>query len=90
MELILTVICRRTRSMLGTRKFLSTASSTSLSNTRNRFMQDLHDKCASEPGNLQFWTQVQKAGRKMSLISDKEAEEHGGTSPISESKAEKV
>ncbi|KAJ7480055.1 SPOC domain-like protein [Mycena galericulata] len=56
----------------------------------NTFMKDLRDKCASEPGNRQFWEQVQKAGRKMSLISDKEAEEHGGTSSISESKAEKA
>ncbi|KAJ7102505.1 SPOC domain-like protein [Mycena belliarum] len=55
----------------------------------NSFLEDLRDKCASEPGNRQFWTQVQKAGRKMSLISDKEAEENGGTSAISESKAEK-
>ncbi|KAJ7139489.1 SPOC like C-terminal domain-containing protein [Mycena epipterygia] len=55
----------------------------------NSFMEDLHDKCASEPGNRQFWAQVQKAGRKMSLISDKEAEKHGGISTISESKAEK-
>lgn len=53
-------------------------------------MKDLHDKCASEPGNRQFWAQVQKAGRKMSLISDEEADKHGGTSAISESKAEKV
>ncbi|KAJ6569542.1 SPOC like C-terminal domain-containing protein [Mycena capillaripes] len=55
----------------------------------NSFMKDLREKCASEPGNRQFWAQVQKAGRQMSLISDKEAEEHGGTSSISESKAEK-
>lgn len=57
----------------------------------HRFLKDLRDKCASsEPGNPQFWAEVQKAGRKLSLISDKEAEENGGTSAISESKAEKV
>ncbi|KAJ7652019.1 SPOC like C-terminal domain-containing protein [Mycena polygramma] len=56
----------------------------------NTFMKDLRDKCASEPGNRQFWAHVQKAGRKISLISNEEAEEHGGTSSISESKAEKV
>ncbi|KAF7340174.1 SPOC domain-like protein [Mycena venus] len=55
----------------------------------NAFMTDLRDKCASEPGNRQFWSQVQEAGRQMSLISDQEAEENGGTSSISESKAEK-
>ncbi|KAJ7924419.1 SPOC like C-terminal domain-containing protein [Mycena leptocephala] len=55
----------------------------------NTFMKDLRDKCTSEPGNRQFWVQVQEAGRSMSLISDKEAEEHGGTSAIPESKAEK-
>ncbi|KAJ7451138.1 SPOC domain-like protein [Mycena latifolia] len=55
----------------------------------NTFLKDLRDKCTSEPGNRQFWAEVQKAGRKMSLISDKEAGEHGGTSAISESKAEK-
>ncbi|KAJ6498003.1 SPOC domain-like protein [Mycena vitilis] len=55
----------------------------------NTFMKDLRDKCASEPGNRQFWAHVQKAGRKIGLISNEEAEEHGGTSSISESKAEK-
>ncbi|KAJ7674432.1 SPOC like C-terminal domain-containing protein [Mycena rosella] len=55
----------------------------------NTFLQDLREKCVSEPGNRQFWAQVQKAGRTMSLISDTEAEEQGGTSAISESNAEK-
>ncbi|KAJ7771956.1 SPOC like C-terminal domain-containing protein [Mycena maculata] len=56
----------------------------------NTFIKDLRDKCAFEPGNPQFWGEVKKAGRKLSLISDKEAEENGGASSISESKAEKV
>ncbi|KAJ7789458.1 ku80-like protein [Mycena olivaceomarginata] len=46
-------------------------------------------ECTSEPGNAQFWSLVQQAGRKIGLISDVEAEEHGGTSSVSESKAEK-
>lgn len=56
----------------------------------SRFMKDLRKKCTSEPGNAQFWSLVQQAGRKIGLISDVEAEEHGGTSSVSESKAEKV
>ncbi|KAF8171709.1 SPOC like C-terminal domain-containing protein [Mycena galopus ATCC 62051] len=55
----------------------------------NTFMTELRDKCTSKPGNSQFWSQVQDAGRKISLISDEEAEEHGGTSLFSESEAEK-
>ncbi|KAJ7171774.1 SPOC domain-like protein [Mycena crocata] len=55
----------------------------------NTFIKDLRDQCAGEPGNRQFWEQVQKAGRKMSLISDKEAQKHGGTSAISELRAGK-
>ncbi|KAJ7226110.1 SPOC domain-like protein [Mycena pura] len=53
----------------------------------NTFMKDLKDKCTSEPGNRQFWAEVRTVGRPMSLISDKEAEEHGGTSDVSESGA---
>lgn len=75
--------------MHGIRKSLSSDSSCA-NLAYFRFMKDLRDKCTSEPGNRQFWVQVQEAGRSMSLISDKEAEEHGGTSAISESKAEKV
>ncbi|KAF8172182.1 SPOC like C-terminal domain-containing protein [Mycena galopus ATCC 62051] len=55
----------------------------------NTFMTELRDKCTSKLGNSQFWSQVQDAGRKISLISDEEAEEHGGTSLFSESEAEK-
>ncbi|KAJ6519234.1 ku80-like protein [Mycena sanguinolenta] len=54
----------------------------------NTFMQDLRRKCTSEPGNSQFWSEVQEAGRKISLISEEEAEEHGGTSQFSESQAQ--
>ncbi|KAJ6626980.1 ku80-like protein [Mycena sp. CBHHK59/15] len=55
----------------------------------NNFLEGLRDKCLSEPGNRQFWAEVQKLGRPMSLISDREAEKYGGTSDFSESKAEK-
>ncbi|KAF7367429.1 SPOC domain-like protein [Mycena sanguinolenta] len=54
----------------------------------NLFMQNLRRNCTSEPGNSQFWSEVQKAGRKISLISEEEAEEHGGTSQFSESQAQ--
>ncbi|KAJ7151626.1 ku80-like protein [Mycena filopes] len=40
-------------------------------------------------GNHTFWTQVQEKGRPMSLISDREAEEFGGTSEVSEAGAKK-
>lgn len=56
----------------------------------HRFMKDLKDKCTSEPGNRQFWAEIRTIGRRMSLISDKEAEDHGGTSDVSESGALKV
>jgi len=44
----------------------------------------------SQPGNQEFWSQVKGVGRGLSLISDKEAKQHGGTSNISERKAEEV
>ncbi|KAK7064784.1 SPOC domain-like protein [Favolaschia claudopus] len=55
----------------------------------NSFMKDLRDQCLSEPGNKQFWSLIKETGRKISLISAEEAEENGGSSSISESKAEK-
>jgi hypothetical protein len=39
---------------------------------------------------MQFWSQVQKEGRSISLISNVEAAKHGGKSAIPEAKAEKV
>jgi hypothetical protein len=57
---------------------------------KNSFLTSLRQICTSEPGNAGFWSQVQKQGRNMSLISDKEAATHGGKSAISESKAEKA
>ncbi|KAJ7785660.1 SPOC domain-like protein [Mycena metata] len=56
----------------------------------NDFLRDLRTKCtASEPGNRPFWAKVQEVGRPMSLISDREAEEFGGTSEVSEAGAKK-
>ncbi|KAJ7630413.1 SPOC domain-like protein [Roridomyces roridus] len=54
----------------------------------NTFIEELCEKCTSEPGNRQFWDEVRKVGRKLSLISDQEAEENGGTSTVSHAKAD--
>ncbi|RDB29054.1 ATP-dependent DNA helicase II subunit 2 [Hypsizygus marmoreus] len=53
----------------------------------NAFLEELKDKCTSEPGNSEFWSQVKEVGRSLSLISDKEAKKYGGTSDVSEKKA---
>ncbi|KAF7306399.1 Ku domain-containing protein [Mycena indigotica] len=56
----------------------------------NDFMRDLKKTLTkSSPGNKGFWAEIQKVGRPMSLISDKEAEEHGGSSDVSETGAKK-
>ncbi|KAJ7604911.1 SPOC like C-terminal domain-containing protein [Roridomyces roridus] len=39
----------------------------------NTFLKELCAKCTTEPGNCQFWDEVQRVGRKLSLISDQEA-----------------
>jgi ATP-dependent DNA helicase 2 subunit 2 len=46
--------------------------------------------CLLDPGNKEFWVQVQKRGRGMSLISKPEAAKNGGISAIPESDAEEV
>ncbi|KAF8640795.1 hypothetical protein AX17_000444 [Amanita inopinata Kibby_2008] len=56
----------------------------------NAFMKDLKRKCLGQPGNAEFWQEVKKAGRRLSLISDTEADEYGGTSPVSEKEAKLV
>lgn len=56
----------------------------------DRFLQDLREKCESKPGNTEFWSEVQKIGRGISLISDKEAKKYGGASQYSEAQAKKV
>ncbi|KAG6893082.1 hypothetical protein C0992_011317, partial [Termitomyces sp. T32_za158] len=48
------------------------------------FLVELKDKCTSEPGNQEFWSEVKSVGRGLSLISNKEAKQNGGTSKVSE------
>jgi len=56
----------------------------------NAFLKDLRTKClSSEPGNRQFWSEVQKLGTEMGLITNTEAEHYGGESSVSEKEAEK-
>ncbi|CCL99640.1 uncharacterized protein FIBRA_01660 [Fibroporia radiculosa] len=54
----------------------------------NAFLRDLRDACVNEqPGNKEFWTQVQELGRDISLISQPEAAKLGGKSDVSELEA---
>ncbi|KAJ3774869.1 SPOC domain-like protein [Lentinula raphanica] len=54
----------------------------------NTFLPEFKRKCIeSSPGNKEFWSRVQKVGRSLSLISDKEAKKNGGTSTVQESQA---
>uniref|UniRef100_D8QKI4 ATP-dependent DNA helicase II subunit 2 n=1 Tax=Schizophyllum commune (strain H4-8 / FGSC 9210) TaxID=578458 RepID=D8QKI4_SCHCM len=55
----------------------------------NAFMRELKEAC-EDVGVDEFWRGVKEAGRELSLISDKEAEEHGGTSSVSEEEAQRV
>ncbi|KAH7926187.1 SPOC domain-like protein [Leucogyrophana mollusca] len=54
----------------------------------NAFLRDLKESCLSEPGNQEFWSEVQKLGRCISLISGPEAAKLGGISNIPETAAE--
>ncbi|KAF7986188.1 hypothetical protein HWV62_38598 [Athelia sp. TMB] len=54
----------------------------------NDFLRDLKRACLSQHGNQDFWAEVQKQGRGMSLISKPEAAQEGGISAISETVAE--
>ncbi|EGN94086.1 hypothetical protein SERLA73DRAFT_114994 [Serpula lacrymans var. lacrymans S7.3] len=56
----------------------------------NEFLQDLKKSCISYPGNQEFWTQVQKLGRDISLISTSEANKLGGISTVSDTAATEV
>ena len=87
------IIGRKTKLMRGMREprpTVSTFISPNLLLCEIRSLQDLKSKCMSQPGNQEFWSQVTSVGRDLSLISDKEAKQHGGTSNISERKAEEV
>ncbi|TFK47939.1 SPOC domain-like protein [Heliocybe sulcata] len=54
----------------------------------NEFIQDLKDSCLEEfPGNKDFWDDVSRLGRGISLISKPEAKAVGGRSGISEALA---
>ncbi|KAF7319822.1 Ku domain-containing protein [Mycena kentingensis (nom. inval.)] len=56
----------------------------------NEFLPDLKKALIeSTPGNKEFWGEIQKVGRPMSLISEPEAEKLGGEADPSESKAKK-
>jgi ATP-dependent DNA helicase 2 subunit 2 len=44
----------------------------------------------SKPGNPEFWSDVKKVGRDLSLISKGEAKKQGGLSSIADDEAEEV
>ncbi|KAG1738615.1 SPOC domain-like protein [Suillus paluster] len=54
----------------------------------NAFLRDLKESCLEEAGNSEFWQEVQKLGRSISLISQPEAKKLGGHSEFSESASE--
>jgi Ku C terminal domain like len=54
------------------------------------FLLSLKDTCLSKPGNLEFWSDVKKIGRDLSLISKTEAKKLGGLSSITDDEAEEV
>jgi len=56
----------------------------------NTFLRNLKGKCLSKPGNPEFWSQVKKVGRDLSLISEGEAKKQGGLSSIADDEAEEV
>ena len=47
-------------------------------------------RCLGTGGNKEFWKEVKNVGQQLSLISDTEADQHGGTSTVSEKTALKV
>lgn len=55
-----------------------------------RILSGLKEDCTREYGNKNFWTELQKLGRQMSLISSTEAKRVGGISAVSESAADVV
>ncbi|KAG1777312.1 SPOC like C-terminal domain-containing protein [Suillus placidus] len=56
----------------------------------NAFLRDLKESCLKGAGNPEFWQEVQKLGRSISLISEPEAKKLGGHSEFSESASEEV
>lgn len=55
-----------------------------------RILKGLKEDCAGENGNKDFWAEMQKLGRPMSLISSTEAKSVGGISNVSEPAADVV
>jgi ATP-dependent DNA helicase 2 subunit 2 len=58
--------------------------------TFSSFLRSLKQKCLSKPGNPDFWSNVKKVGRDLSLISEGEAKKRGGLSSIADDEAEEV
>ena len=56
----------------------------------HRILRGLKQDCTGKNGNKDFWTELQKLGRHMSLISSTEAKRVGTKSDVSESAAEAV
>ncbi|KAH7908209.1 SPOC like C-terminal domain-containing protein [Hygrophoropsis aurantiaca] len=56
----------------------------------NVFLRDLKKSCSNDPGNPEFWSEIQKLGRSISLISTPEAAKLGGESDVPENAAEVV
>lgn len=49
------------------------------------FLRDLKSTCLDQiPHNKEFWKEIQKIGRPISLISSKEAKKAGGKSDVTE------
>jgi hypothetical protein len=76
------------RLKLGMRKYLIHLGAQTL--IVIRFLRDLKESCLKEAGNSEFWQEVQKLGRSLSLISEPEARKLGGRSEFSESASEAV
>ncbi|KAF8624760.1 hypothetical protein AX15_005654 [Amanita polypyramis BW_CC] len=53
----------------------------------NTFMEGFKKNCLGKGSNKDFWEEIKKAGRRLSLISDTEASQYGGTSTASEDAA---
>lgn len=54
------------------------------------FLPKLKEKCLSKPGNPDFWSDIKKIGRDLSLISKEEVKKQGGLSSVANDEAEKV
>ena len=54
------------------------------------FLRNLKEKCLSTPGNPEFWSNVIRVGRDLSLISKREAKKQGGLSSVADDEAEEV